>query len=267
MTSKSTLSTLALSFAMAGAVTAIPARADEANYAELGRWRVNAITNAAGFAACTADVDNGKVQLRIRSDGRATLVGVPYYGNRRSVEGYYGFGDAAEVGSFAKVDDGWAMLRFNADQVQALRSLPSFAVNLDRGLQTFNLRGAGPALDKAAECVRNRGLKQAAATQNAAPSAGMGRNCPQLGRFRSLNSNERVSVTFFNGLKVPLDIMWIDFAGNWKKYHTLRPDSHVVQKTFGTHPWVAVDQQGNCRGPVMMPKPRAGEDDNHFQIF
>lgn len=245
------------------------ASAQEANYAKLGRWSVTTIASDKGFVACAADVDNGKVQLRVRMDGRTVLVGVPYYANKRKVQGYYGFGDAAEVAEFAKVDDSWAMLSFDKDQVQALRSMPTYAVNLDRGLQKFSLQGAGAALDKALECVRNRGQAQKVASPPPAAMAavGSGKNCPATGRYRSQNSNQPVKVVFFNGGTVPLDIYWIDFNGEWKKYHTLRPNSHVNQKTFATHPWVAVDSKGTCVGSVAMPNPRGGDEENNFQFW
>jgi VHL beta domain len=245
------------------------ASAQEANYAKLGRWSITTLASDKGFVACAADVDNGKVQLRIRMDGRNVLVGVPYYGNKRKVQGYYGFGDAAEMAEFSKVDDGWAMLSFVPDQLQALRSNPTFSVNLDRGLQNFSLKGAGPAIDKAVECARNRGQAQTVASPPSvaqARSAG-GKNCPAPGRYRSQNSNQPVNVVFFNGGNVPLEIYWIDFNGALKKYHTLRPNSHVNQKTFATHPWIAVDPQGNCRGSVAMPNPRGGAEENNFQFW
>lgn len=247
----------------------LSASAQEANYAKLGRWSITTIANDKGFVACAADVDNGKVQLRIRMDGRNVLVGVPYYANKRKVQGYYGFGDAAEVAEFAKVDEGWAMLSFDKDQVQTLRSAPVFSANLDRGLQNFNLKGAGPALDKALECARNRGQAQKIASPPPAATAavGSGKNCPAPGRYRSQNSTQPVNVVFYNGGSVPLDIYWIDFNGEWKKYHSLRPNSHVNQKTFATHPWVAMDGKGNCRGSVAMPVARGGAEENNFQFW
>lgn len=275
MTGKTIAAVAAITLLCAGLTSQPAAAQTEASYASLGRWRVTTISNQNGFVACAADVDNGRVQLRVRFDGRGVLVGVPYYGNRNKVQGYYGFGDAAEVADFTKIDQGWAMIGFNRDQLQALRSNPIFAVNLDRGLQNFQLNGAGPALDKAQECVRNRGQAGVAGvpqTPNIAQGPagvqpGMGRNCPAPGSLRSQNSSRKVKVTFFNGLNEPLDIYWIDYQGGLKKYHTLRGNSHVVQDTFGTHPWIAVDRRGNCRGPVFMPKPGMGDEENNFQIF
>lgn len=146
--------------AIFGAVA--PAIADETNYAKLGRWAVTAVTNGANLAYCAAEIDNGRVQLRVTTDGKSWRAGVPYYENRKRIQGYYGFGDAAEVASFSVTSDGWAFIAIDGDQLNALKSNPAFAINLDRGLQTWKLVGAGPALDKAAECARNKGAKQAA---------------------------------------------------------------------------------------------------------
>lgn len=241
------------------------ASADETNYAKLGRWSVAAVTNGANLAYCSADIDNGKVQLRLTTDGRSWRVGVPYYENKKKVEGYYGFGDAAEVASFTVTGDGWAFIAINGDQLNAFKSSPAFAINLDRGLQTWKLAGAGAALDKAAECARSRGAKQTVATGTQLP--GSGRNCPAPGQYRSQNSARAVTVTFFNGSKRPANIYWIGYDGQWVKYHTLAPNKNVNQRTFATHPWVATDAAGNCYSEVFMPDPLGGAEGNNFQIY
>lgn len=254
---------------LAGLATLTSAAADEVAYDKRGRWSIAAVTAPAGFDYCTADTDNGKVQLRLATDGRSWRVGVPYYGRKGKVEAYFGFGAAAEVANFSADGQGWAMMAIDKDQVDAFRSNPSFSITLDRGEQSWTLAGAAAAIDLARECVRNRGQKQVvAAPPLPAPSAASGKGCPPPGRVRSQNSNVAVTVLFYNGTKMPLDIYWLDFNGEWKKYHSLRPDSNVKQKTFATHPWIAVDPRGNCHGGVMMPDPRArGEGANEFQIW
>ncbi|MBT9289138.1 VHL beta domain-containing protein [Prosthecodimorpha staleyi] len=254
---------------LAGLSIMSSAAADEIAYDKRGRWSIAAVTAPAGFDYCTADIDNGKVQLRLATDGRSWQVGVPYYGRKGKVEAYFGFGAAAEVANFNADGQGWAMMAIDKDQIDAFRSNPSFSINLDRGEQTWTLAGAAAAIDLARECVRNRGQKQvAAAPAIPAPPAASGKGCPPPGRYRSQNSNVAVNVLFYNGTKIPLNIYWIDFNGGWKKYHTLRPDSNVRQKTFATHPWIAVDQRGNCHGSVMMPDPKDQSDGpNEFQIW
>lgn len=243
---------------------AVPARAQEVAYERVGRWSITAVFAGGQFGYCAADVDNGQVQFRIGTDGRSWQIGVPYYGNKKRVEGYYGFGAAAEVGNFRAEGDGWASMPITADQLNAFRTLPEFSISLDRGEQTWKLNGAAVAMGKALECARNRGQKPSPPPQAAAG----GKNCPAPGSVRSQNSNAPVTVNFVNLSKIPLNIMWIDFNGEWKKYHTLAPDSHKIQKTFGTHPWIAVDARGNCHGGVMYGNPKSKyEGDNMFQIW
>ncbi|MFK8253495.1 VHL beta domain-containing protein [Ancylobacter terrae] len=243
----------------------LPAAAqEETSYATLGRWSITLVKAGGQFGYCAADVDNGKVQFRIATDGRSWQIGVPYYGKRGKVEGYYGFGAAAEVGNFNSEGDGWASMPINGDQVNAFRGNPSFSIDLDRGEQTFDLRGAAGAIDKARECAKNRGQQVAAAP----PKPAGGKGCPAPGAVRSQNSNRPLEISFFNASKVPLTIYWVDYDGSWKKYHTLAPNTHVEQKTFMTHPWLAVDAKGNCHGGVMMPDPKnESEGVNQFQIW
>ncbi|MEP9349775.1 hypothetical protein [Xanthobacter sp. KR7-225] len=257
-----------------------PAQAqNEVAYQKAGRWNVVSVWVGPVFGYCAADTDNGQVQFRIGTDGRSWQIGVPYYGRRGKVEGYYGFGDAAEMGAFAAEGDGWASMPINRDQLDAFRNAPDFAVNLDRGLQVFNLDGAAAAIDIARQCARTQGQRQAAAAQPnrapappppAAPAPGpvAGRGCPPPGTVRSPKTSAPVKVLFYNGTQMPLDIMWIDFDGQWQRYHRLKPDSNVTQSTYAGHAWIAVDPRGNCHGGVMMGDPRARtEGDNEFQIW
>lgn len=181
-----------------------PAFADETNYAKLGRWSVAAVMNGANLAYCSADIDNGKVQLRLTTDGKSWRVGVPYYGSKKKVQGYYGFGDAAEVASFTVISDGWAFIAIDGDQANAFRSNPAFAINLDRGLQTWKLDGAGPALDKAAECARNKGAKRAAAQPQAQPAAGGAPGGFSAASFRPISSVDLLSWTSSSGCSFSL---------------------------------------------------------------
>lgn len=259
--------------AFAGVAGSVPpASAQEVAYEKIGRWAVVAISDGGRFQYCAADLYANNSQLRVAMDGRSWRVGVPYYGQKKKVDGYYGFGDAAEVGNFRVTAESWAFLDIDGDQVEAFRSAPSFDLDLGQGAQSFKLAGAAPAVDKARECAQNRGVGQAAVVQPGGPvgqpGGPVGRNCPPPGRYRSQNSNVPVKVLFYNGTREPLDIVWVDFDGQWKTYHRLRPDSNVTQRTFATHPWLAVDARGNCHGGVMLPNPRAqGEGANEFQIW
>lgn len=262
------LGSAVLAAGLAGLVsTSASAQSAESGYAVLGKWTVSTVwTGPNSFGACAATVNNGKADFRIATDGRGWRVGTAYYGNKRKLEAYYGFGVAAEVAQLTVPGDGWAWMTIGADQLAAFRQSPSFSMNLGNAEQTWDLRGAGAAIDKAGECVRNRGVAQQAAP--AGPTK-VGRNCPAPGSVRSQNSNRPLNVTFFNASRTPLDIVWIGYDGAWKKYQTVGPNKVVKQKTFATHPWIAVDPRGNCHGGVMIPDPNfQGETpEEQFQIW
>ena len=252
-----------LSMASAGAAIA----AGEAGYARVGNWSVTSFSTGSGFAFCAAEVSNGAAKLKITTDGKMWQVGVPFRAAKRNIEIYYGFGMAAEVGSFNSAGDGMAVMRITGDQVAAFGSAPTFDIHYGNVEQSWNLNGGDAAIAKTRECVRNRGV---AAAPSAAPgqvALGSGRNCPVPGKYRSQNSSRAVQVTFFNGGKSPVVFYWIGYDGQWKKYHTVKPNSHVVQKTFATHPWVATDLKGNCHPEVFMPDPKGGDEANNFQVW
>jgi hypothetical protein len=254
---------------MAGVVvvSSPAARAGEVEYERVGAWTVTATDDGGRFAYCAANT-GGRARLSIASDGKMWQIGVPYGGGKRKVEGYYGFGVAGEVANFNSTGDGVAVLRISNDQVQAFASLPEFSVNLTGREQTWQLAGGGSAIAKVRDCVRNQGVRVATRPMPGfAPPPGTGRDCPPPGRFRSQNGSRPVTVTFYNGSNRPWDIYWIGYDGQWKKYHTLRPDSNVEQKTFATHPWVAVDARGNCFRDVFLPDPSNNPENNNFQIF
>jgi hypothetical protein len=248
--------------------TSASAQSSESGYAVLGKWIVSTVwTGQNKFGYCAATINNGKADLRISTDGRVWQVGTPYYGNKRKVEAYYGFGMAAEVAQLSVQGDGWASMTISADQLTAFRQQPSFSMNIGNAEQAWDLRGAGAAIDKAGECARNRGVVQQAAPPP--PAKAVGRGCPAPGSVRSQNDRRPLNVTFFNASRTPLDIVWIGYDGTWKKYQTVGPNKVVKQKTFATHPWIAVDPRGNCHGGVMTPDPNfKGETpEEQFQIW
>ena len=152
--------------------TPAAAQSGESGYAVLGKWFVTTVWAAPDrFGYCAATTNNGKVDFRIGTDGRSWQVGTPYYGSKKKVEAYYGFGVAGEVATLRAEGDGWASMKIGGDQLDAFRTLPAFSLNLGTAEQTWNLRGAAGAIDKAAECARNRGVAKAAAAPAPAPAA------------------------------------------------------------------------------------------------
>ena len=249
--------------------TVTSATAGEVGYARVGNWSVTSFSTGGGFAFCAAEVASGSAKLKLATDGKMWQVGVPFRGDKRDIEIYYGFGIAAEVGRFNSEGDGMAVMRISADQVEAFGSAPTFDVSYAGRDQTWNLAGGAAAIAKTRECVRNRGVAAGiAAPPNPAPApVGFGKNCPAPGQYRSKSSNRPVTVTLFNGGRSPIIFYWIGYQGEWKKYHTLKPNTNVVQKTFATHPWVATDLKGNCHPEVFMPDPSNNPENNNFQVW
>lgn len=252
---------------------------------KVGRWTVWSNADMKTPTACAAIVSNGKEDLRLFTDGRRWMVGLPHFGPAKTVKVYYGFEVAGEQTTLTWDGWGWAMMPINADQLQAFRELETFAVTVGNKENVWKLAGAGPAIDRAAQCSRDRGLKAAAAPAPAPVAAPpqaaspmpqeappmptkVGRNCPAPGSVRSLDSTRPVEVTFVNLTDAPLDIYWIGYQGEWKKYRRMPPQTNATQKTFGTHPWIAVDPRGNCHGGVMTGNPAdRTEGVNMFQIW
>lgn len=253
---------------------------------KVGRWTVWSNADMKTPTACAAIVSNGKDDLRLFTDGRRWMVGLPHFGPAPTVKVYYGFEVAGEQATLTWDGWGWAMMPINGDQLQAFRELETFAINVGNKANTWKLAGAGAAIDRAAQCSRDRGLKAAAAPaaapapaapvaaapkaappmpQEAPPMPAAAGACPPKGSVRAQNSAQPADIKFLNSTKGAIDIYWIGYQGEWKKYHTMPPDGHVVQKSFATHPWIAVDAQGRCLGGVMTAEPNtSGEESANF---
>lgn len=231
---------------------ATSAVADEKEYAKLGRWTITAVTKGNTFGYCAADTDNGLVQLRIATNGKEWQLGNPYYGPKGAARGAWGIDGAMENVYFVHEGDSYASTDIPRRMLADLRKAKMFAIDLvrqDKGswpsLQKWTMTGVAAAMDAAMECARNRGVRQ--------PAAVIGRNCPAPGAVRARESSAAVKITVFNGINVPLEIVWIGYDGSRKSYARLAPNSTVELETFATHPWIAVDPKGDCRGGVFFP--------------
>jgi hypothetical protein len=270
--------------------TATSALALDPQSVKVGRWTVWSNADMKNPATCSAIVSNGKQDLRLLTDGRRWMVGVSHYGPAKTVKVYYGFEVAGEQATLGWDGWGWAMMPIDVDQLQAFRELETFAITVGTKENVWKLAGAGPAIDRAAQCSRDRGLQAAAAPapvpvapapvapvptapmaappmpQEAPPMPTADANvCPPKGSVKAHNSAAPVDIKFHNATRAPIDIYWIGYQGEWKKYHTMPPDGHVVQKSFATHPWIAVDAKGRCLGGVMTAEPNtSGEESANF---
>lgn len=63
--------------------------------------------------------------------------------------------------------------------------------------------------------------------------------------LRSLRSDEKCYIRLVNRTRRTVDIMWIDFGGQFVKFKLLERGQFVDINTYKTHPWFAVDSVTN----------------------
>lgn len=66
-------------------------------------------------------------------------------------------------------------------------------------------------------------------------------------RQRSLTSQQQAFVRFFNKTGRPVELIWINYLGEYTKYRILNKDDYVDINTFKTHPWLAIDHETKAR--------------------
>lgn len=140
-------------------------------YTMAGDWRIVAGSDLGD--TCVAETDNAQVTLRIMYTEYTGdwYVGVPYY-EGGSPMASVGPGDFTNDGIQMEtwVVDGWAMHHFqNSDgMMKNLRGGSKFSIQLDRGLQTWSLKGSSKAMDLVLECAQNGGQNPTSNAANAA---------------------------------------------------------------------------------------------------
>lgn len=65
---------------------------------------------------------------------------------------------------------------------------------------------------------------------------------------KSIRGDTRSEISFVNSSGVTLDIYWLNYVGARVFYYTLSAGKSYLQRTWLTHPWVAVDRSGVCHG-------------------
>lgn len=60
---------------------------------------------------------------------------------------------------------------------------------------------------------------------------------------RSRDSVEQAYVRFYNKTDRAVEIIWINYLEEYKKYRILMKDEFVDVNTFKSHPWIALDHQ------------------------
>lgn len=66
-------------------------------------------------------------------------------------------------------------------------------------------------------------------------------NIGSIQRIRSVTCQQEAYVRFFNKTDRSVELIWINYLGEYKKYRILRKDEYVDINTFKTHPWLALD--------------------------
>ena len=78
-----------------------------------------------------------------------------------------------------------------------------------------------------------------------------GPGCPGAG-FRSIPSDQAVTMTVVNSSSEPVSVYWSDLGGSLNFYMTLNPGQSYNQPTFASHSWIF--WQGNrCEFYFTMP--------------
>jgi von Hippel-Lindau disease tumor supressor len=75
--------------------------------------------------------------------------------------------------------------------------------------------------------------------------------CNNFGKLRSKNSNTPAKIRFVNERDETIRIFWLDFGGAMRFYAEIEPGARLLQPTYLTHPWIILDNTGNCTGPFM----------------
>lgn len=73
------------------------------------------------------------------------------------------------------------------------------------------------------------------------------RSQSKIMRPRSIESEEKAYVRFINKTDRTVELVWVNFIGEYMKYRILHKDEYVDVNTYKTHPWVALDHNTKDR--------------------
>jgi hypothetical protein len=100
-------------------------------------------------------------------------------------------------------------------------------------------------------------LKQASIGETSSkPSSDVSANageypCSAEPTLKSKKADTSVSITFQNQSKDPISVYWLDYSGKRKLYQRLAGGASYTQQTFVTHPWMLVDESGQCKKIIL----------------
>lgn len=75
--------------------------------------------------------------------------------------------------------------------------------------------------------------------------------CETEPRWRSVDSQTPLQLTFQNDSARTQSLYWLDFEGQRQLYAELAPGTALTQATFSTHPWLLSDATGRCEALVV----------------
>jgi len=85
-------------------------------------------------------------------------------------------------------------------------------------------------------------------------------DAPPVGT-KSENAEKPVKVGFKNKFSSRLDLAWVNYDGKLTFYKTLQPGESFEQKTYETHPWVALNAAGKILDLI---RPTKEDEDTQF---
>lgn len=98
-------------------------------------------------------------------------------------------------------------------------------------------------------------LSTALSIPAAAPLVAPATPACEITQAKSREGTTPSRIEFVNASGTTVNVLWLDYQGNRVLYRTLLPSESYVQQTFITHPWIAVDTMGLCRGYVLSDRP------------
>ena len=99
-------------------------------------------------------------------------------------------------------------------------------------------------------------LAMAAVGAQAAPSAtGAAANFCATTKRKSVVGKTPAQITFVNRTGETVSVYWLNYSGKRVFYKKLLDGKRYAQRTFLTHPWLALDPRGKCVASIVARSP------------
>lgn len=149
----------------------------------------------------------------------------------------------AEHGKRAPAFDHAAVARQIGPGVTAAK-LPVSALNFSPGGNSVKLLGEGKSWELNLESGKLETLDAA----GAAPETEVGRLRAELRARPSTRTGAESRITFRNELNEPVEVFWLDDAGERQSYGTVTAGGRREQHTYSGHVWLVANQKGETLG-------------------